>query len=276
VTSGRGGDPELRPVHGGFTNLVGVLRAFGEGRIFGESHGDGPVQVVWLHGWARTSADFAVAGALLAHEGVASVALDLPGFGASPLPARAGGAPMYADLVEPVLGEIGPGPLVLVGHSFGGRVATMVAATYPQRVRALVLTGVPLVHLSGSRRSPWAYRVVRALHSRGAISDAKMESARQKYGSNDYRRATGLLRDILVASVNEDYASALARIGAPVDLVWGADDHVVPLEVARRAREIMVHSPHVELDVLAETGHLLPTERPGELVAHAQQWVSHP
>lgn len=246
-----------------------MLRAYGEGIIFGEAYGDGPVQVVWLHGWARTHADFASCGALLARDGVASVALDLPGFGASPLPLEAGGAALYGELLAPILATMGDGPLVVVGHSFGGRVAVDVAATHPRLVKALVLTGAPLLRLGAARRAPAPYRVIRTLHRRGLIGEARMEAARQKYGSSDYRNAVGLLRDILVISVNESYEDQLARIHAPVDLVWGADDTEVPVDVARRAAELLRASSYVDLDVVADTGHLVPTQRPAVLVAHA-------
>ncbi len=122
----------------------------------------------------------------------------------------------------------------------------------------MVLSGAPLIRLANARRSPWAYRMVRALHRRRLISEARMEAARQKYGSRDYRNATGLLREILVASVNENFEAQLAQVTAPVSLVWGANDHDVPIEVARRISALLVHSPDVELDVLAETGHLVP------------------
>ena len=260
----------------GISNLNDVLRAYGEGNIFGEAYGDGPVQVVWLHGWRRSSADFVAAGTLLARNGVASVALDLPGFGASPLPASAGGADLYAQMVVRALDDISLQPLILVGHSFGGRVATVIAATHSERVRALILTGVPLVRQSSPRRSPRGYRLVRALHRRGLISETRMEAARQKYGSSDYRHASGLLRDILVVSVNESYESELSRVSAPVTLVWGENDHEVPVDVARQAAALLVTSPAVDLDVLADTGHLVPTERPAALAAHAQRLVTGP
>jgi pimeloyl-ACP methyl ester carboxylesterase len=108
------------------------------------------------------------------------------------------------------------------------------------------------------------------------ISDSRIEAARQKYGSSDYRHATGVLRDILVVSVNESYESELAQISAPVDLVWGANDHDVPVDVARRASALLVASAHVDLDVLVDTGHFVPTERPAALSAHAQRMVLAP
>lgn len=252
-----------------------VLRAYGDGRIFGEAYGDGPVRVVWLHGWARSCKDFTSSGDQLANDGISSVALDLPGFGASPLPDAAWRAADYATAVARALSQMGEEPVVVVGHSFGGKVATVLAADYPHLVKALVLTGTPVLRLGdGGRRSPRRFRFLRALHRRGLLSDTRMEAARRKFGSSDYRNASGLLRDILVVSVNESFESELSRVSAPVDLVWGANDLVVPTEVARAVQTLLVRSPHVELDVLAETGHLVPTERPTVLVDHAHHLAS--
>jgi pimeloyl-ACP methyl ester carboxylesterase len=251
-----------------------VLRAYAEGRIYGQTYGDGPVQVVWLHGWGRSSADFAASAASLARGGTSSVALDLPGFGASPLPTSAGGAVEYARLLFPVLDEIGASPLVLVGHSFGGRVASVLSAQHPAQVAGLVLCGAPLVRRESTARSPRTYRVVRALHRRGLISEARMEAARQKYGSSDYRAARGVLRDVLVRSVNENIEDELARIGAPVVLVWGDKDLDVPVDVAQRAKVLMSCSSDVALEVLSDTGHLVPTERPDALATAVQRLVA--
>jgi len=239
-----------------------VLRAYGDGSLFGEPYGEGPVRVIWLHGWARRGQDFAAAANELARRGVASVALDLPGFGASPAPSSPGGARHYAELVTPVFSEIGDGPFVLVGHSFGGTVACVVAADHPELVRSLVLTGAPLLR-SPSSSSPKIYRALRGLHARGVVSDARMETARQKYGSNDYRQATGVMRKVLVISVNESYEDELARLDVPVTLLWGEADREVPLDVATRASALLT-TTHT-LQSLLGIGHLLPSEAPGEL-----------
>jgi len=220
------------------------------------------VRVVWLHGWARRGTDFEVAARTLAAGGVASVALDLPGFGATPAPIEPGGARDYATLVLPALEELASAPLVLVGHSFGGTVATVVAARRPALVRALVLAGSPLLR-SPKGPSPLAYRAVRWGHAHGVLSDDRLERARQKYGSSDYRRAEGVMRDVLVASVNESYEAELTALRTPVELLWGQEDTEVPVEVARRAATMISGE---RLTVLAGVGHLVPTQAPDALV----------
>jgi pimeloyl-ACP methyl ester carboxylesterase len=245
------------------SNVEFVLRAYGDGNIFGEPYGNGPVQVIWLHGWARRGQDFSAAATNLAHRGVASVALDLPGFGASAAPVIAGGARHYAELVMPALKEIGDGPFVFVGHSFGGTVACVVAANHPEMVRSLVLTGAPLLRTPSSRTSPLAYRALRWLHAHGMVSSTRIERARQKYGSRDYRNASGVMRDVLVASVNESYEEEVARLNVPVTLLWGDEDREVPLEVATRASALL--SATHTLHSLSGIGHLVPSEAPDAL-----------
>ena len=237
-----------------------MLKAFAAGRLFGTSFGSAPARVLALHGWRRSSSDFA---AVL--DGLDAVALDLPGFGASAEPPEAWGAAEYAAAVAPVLDEIAPAPVVL-GHSFGGRVAVHLAAAHPGRVGALVLTGVPLVRLPGASRRPpaLAFRVGRALHRRRLLGDDRMERLRQRYGSADYRAAQGVMRGVHVRVVNESYDEQLAAIRVPVELVWGDDDAEVPLAVAEAASHLLADA---RLTSVPGAGHLTPITAPEALRA---------
>jgi pimeloyl-ACP methyl ester carboxylesterase len=77
-----------------------------------------------------------------------------------------------------------------------------------------------------------------------------------------------------VRSVNENIEDELARIGAPVVLVWGDKDLDVPVDVAQRAKLLMSRSSDVALEVLSDTGHLVPTERPDALATAVQRLVA--
>ncbi|MEO7836991.1 MAG: alpha/beta hydrolase [Acidimicrobiales bacterium] len=241
-----------------------MLSAFASGRLFGAVHGSDAPSVLALHGWARTGSDF---DATL--QGLDAVALDLPGFGATPAPPAPWGAAGYAEAVAAILDELAP-PVVVVGHSFGGRVAVHLAAAEPDRVAALVLTGVPLVRVakagSKPRRPAITYRTARELHRRGLLSDARMEALRRRHGSPDYRATSGVMRDVLVRVVNETYEVQLARITCPVELVWGDDDPEVPLAVAEAAAALLTDAA-VTLTVVRGAGHFTPRTAAAELRA---------
>jgi pimeloyl-ACP methyl ester carboxylesterase len=234
-----------------------VLSAFAGGRLFGEHYGSGDPWAVALHGWRRTHADF---DRVL--QGVDAIALDLPGFGATPPPPAPWGSPEYAAAVAEALAA----PAVVLGHSLGGRIAVHLAASRPDLVRALVLTGAPLLPVAGStaRRPAVAFRVGRALHRVGVVSEAGMERLRQRYGSEDYKAAQGVMRGVHVRVVNETYDDALAGVRCPVELVWGDDDSAAPLSVAEALAERL---PDARLTVCPGAGHLTPLTIPDALRA---------
>jgi pimeloyl-ACP methyl ester carboxylesterase len=228
-----------------------VLRAVSDG-LFGEQYGAGRARVLALPGWMRPRADFR-------HvlEGYEALALDLPGFGgASPEPTAPMGAAGYARVVAPAL-SVCADRVVVLGHSFGGRVAVNLAIEQADRVAALVLTGVPrLVEPDHVLAPPTRFRMVRWLHRRGLVSDERMEAWRRRRGSDDYRAATGVMRDVLVIAVNEHYQTLLPQLRCPVELVWGDDDADAPVAVAERAACLI--GSETTLTIVPGAGHLTP------------------
>lgn len=233
-----------------------MLQAFASGRLFGASHGTGTPWVLALHGWRRDHRDF---DATL--DGLDALALDLPGFGATPPPDTAWGAADHAAAVAPVLDEMLT-PVVLLGHSHGGRVAVHLAAQRPDAVRALVLTGVPLIRKQGTGKPALSFRFARALNQRGLLSHARMEALREQHGSEDYRLAKGVMRDVFVRVVNESYEEQLRAVRCPTELVWGDDDTAAPLAVAEEALTLLADAT---LTVVPGAGHLTPTTAPAAL-----------
>ncbi len=234
-----------------------ALKAFCGGRVFGHRVGSGIPRVLALHGWGRSGTD--LLGVL---EGTDAVAVDLPGFGATPPPAAPMGAAGYAAAIAPILDEMAE-RVVVLGHSFGGRVAVALAAAHPERIDRLVLTGVPLLRIGPPRTPPLGYRLVRWAHRRGLLYDARLEQVRRRRGSADYRAVTGVMRDVLVRVVNETYEEELGRLGCQVDLLWGSADTEVPPAVAEAARRLLgAEGVPVTLQVVPGVGHDLHRERP--------------
>ena len=234
-----------------------ALRAYAGGRLFGQRHGSGSPDILALHGWGRSNADF---DSVLA--GMDAIALDLPGFGASPPPPAPMGAYGYADMIIDVLEEFDQPPVV-VAHSFGGRVAIALEAEVPGSFAAMVLTGVPLLRRQGGGKPSLGYRFFRAAHRAGLISNERMEREKRKRGSADYRAATGVMRDVLVTVVNESYEHELTELDLPVALVWGANDADVPLWIPERALQVL--GQRATLEVIDTAGHFVPTTHPEAL-----------
>lgn len=220
------------------------LTALLDGAVLAERTGDDP-RVLALHGWGRTRADW------LPALGAPALAVDLPGFGASPPPPTGWGSRDYAELLAPLLAD---GGWTVAGHSFGGRVAVQLAAGWPDLVERLVLTGVPLLRRATTSQPPLGYRLMRRANRIGLVSDARMEAEKRKRGSADYRNATGVMRDTLVRLVNEDYREQVLATQAPVDMVWGALDTAAPLAMAQEAAGLFGRA---ELVVSESSGHLL-------------------
>jgi pimeloyl-ACP methyl ester carboxylesterase len=150
---------------------------------------------------------------------------------------------------------------VFVGHSMGGRVSLCLAAQRPDLVGGLVLAGVPqLLRAPSAGKPKLAFRVARRLHRWRLLPDARMEALRQRYGSADYRAAQGVMRQVLVRLVGESYEQQLSQIECPVDMVWGELDTAAPVDLARRAVEL-IPARH-SLEVVAGVDHDVHTARP--------------
>ncbi|MCU1623893.1 MAG: hypothetical protein JWL79_2738 [Frankiales bacterium] len=224
-----------------------ALTALLDGAVLAEKTGDDP-RVLALHGWARTRADW------LPALGVPALAADLPGFGASPPPPTGWGSRDYAELLAPLLAE---GGWTVAGHSFGGRIAVHLAAGWPELVDRVVLTGVPLLRSPGTSKPALGYRLMKRANGFGLVSDERMEAEKRKRGSEDYRNATGVMRDTLVKLVNEDYREQVLATKARVEMVWGARDSAAPLAMAQEASELFSNAVLV---VSESSGHLLDPE----------------
>lgn len=207
-----------------------AIQALADGRVLAERFGESPARVVALHGWGRSGSDFV--GILT---GLDAVSIHLPGFGPTATPDEVWGTDDYARLVADAIAPLAP--VVLVGHSFGGRIAVRLAASRPELVSGLVLTGAPLVRLTAPSKPALSFRIVKALNRIGLIPDRLLEARRAQSGSADYNAAPGVMRDILVKTVNENYDADLARITVPTWLVWGEGDTAAPTAAGKVASE---------------------------------------
>ena len=169
--------------------------------------------------------------------------IDFPGFGQSPEPSDIWDVEQYTTLVEKMADKLGIDSPVLVGHSFGGRVAILYASRSPvDKVVLVDAAGLkPRRSLKYYVKVYWfktAKNIVKLVMPR-AKADKIIENMRGKRGSADYNSSTPMMRAILSKIVNEDLTDRLSLIKAPTLLIWGEDDTATPMWMARKIEQLV-------------------------------------
>jgi pimeloyl-ACP methyl ester carboxylesterase len=219
-------------------------------RLFDE--GSGPAVVV-LHGWGgRIESMAPVLSCLTPDHRV--LALDLPGFGESPLPEGVWGTPDYAAFVRDVLEDLGVERAMFVGHSFGAKTSLYLAATHPEFVEKLVLVGSSGLRTPPSMKARFKRMLSKAARFAGRLGPLgrRLRSAvYSRIASKDYQDA-GAMRPIFLRVVNEDLKELLPRVKASTLLVWGTEDDAVPVSHARTMEKSI---PDAGLVLFEGAGH---------------------
>jgi len=236
----------VSPQH--FTQVDGL-------RVQFRVRGKGKEPLLLLHGWGGNSLSYFGASVAL-EERFRVLAPDLPGFGFSEQPPEAWGASEYAHVVAGLLVASGFGTVNVVGHSFGGLVATALATSRPELVKRLVLVASPVVRLPRSGKVSARARAYRAVRMVSNVVPPLRERIRewgiQKFGSEDYRTA-GPMRPTMARILSEDWRSTLAKVSATTLLIYGERDEDVPFAIAEAA---MTELPQgARLIVMPGAGH---------------------
>lgn len=224
--------------------------------------------VLFLHGIGGAAASFR--GQLDAlGETQRALAWDAPGYGESADPASAPGMEGYADLAASVLGGE---PTHVVGVSWGGVIATRLAARHPALVRSLVLAD----STRGSGRTPEGAAAMRArageLASAGAAEFARIRGPRLVSPFAAPSVVDGVVttmarvrlpgyRFAAESMADTDHGALLPRLAVPTLVLVGAEDRVTGVAESRRIANAV---PGARLEILPHAGHAANQERPEE------------
>ena len=225
------------------------------------------------------------------------IAMDLPGFGHSPMPAQPISMALYAELVAGVLDELGVERSVLVGNSMGGLIASELAIAQPQRVERLVLVSSAGI---STQREPTAAMRFTALSGldRGLAAGAGLIAARADAVARHRKlRNTGLalvvrhpsrlepaiaselirgagkpgLLGALESMLADDLRSRLDQILCPTLIVWGERDRMLPVRDSEVFASLI---PDARLVIFEDTGHMAMLERPAAFNALLEDFLA--
>ena len=173
-------------------------------------------------------------------------ALDLPGFGESEVL-----MPLSVDEVSDVVYDfvsiLSIDKPIILGHSYGGRVAISYASKYPISKLVLVSSaGIRQKLKIAKRMKIKLYKVLKKCH------------LKVRMGSKDYLNADNIKKAMLVKAVNKDLQEEMKKITSPTLLIYGKDDNVTPLDMGYKIKDNIKDSFLVELD---NCGHFPYLER---------------
>jgi pimeloyl-ACP methyl ester carboxylesterase len=209
------------------------------------------------------------------------IALDLPGFGHSEMPADGEiSISGYGRVVNALCDELDLGEVVLCGHSMGGFTACETAIQFPERVERVVLVSAAGITTSDIVQQPiLASARLLAMLGERAVARSRRVVVRKRLRRPLYAGfirypdliATDFLFEItqgsgrpafngaLAAILSYDVRDRLPEISVPVLIVWGSEDMLVPRSDAGQFERLIPRSRKVVLD---DTGHSPMMERP--------------
>ncbi|MGN6663974.1 MAG: alpha/beta fold hydrolase [Solirubrobacterales bacterium] len=225
--------------------------------------------------------------------GYRAIALDLPGFGDSPMPSWEITMPNYGRLIHDFCERLGIDRVAaLVGNSMGGFISTEAVIDEPERFDRLVLisaagisfaewegrsldaaarifkAAIPM--LSGERRFYWTRPRGRKLaFGRLFRNPNKLRPELLAEQVRPGLQAPGF-SDALAAIWGYDTRERLPEIEIPTMVVWGLNDQIVPVEGALGYHRLI---PQSRLEIFERTGHLPQLERPARFNPLLEEFI---
>lgn len=240
----------------GLEGLTVRMEVTGEGR-----------PLILMHGWGcdHTTVRSIAATAAMTHT---VYNIDFPGFGGSQEPDEVWGVERYTRLIEELVVKEGLERPVLVGHSFGGRVAILYASRNEvDKVVLVDAAGIKPSRSLGYYLKVYSFKAAKRfwqLVLGKEKAQKRIDAMRARRGSGDYAAASPMMRRILSKVVNEDLTDRLHMIEAPTLLVWGENDTATPMADARKMAKLI---PDAGLVSFPGCGHYSFLDNPGQFRA---------
>ena len=190
--------------------------------------------ILLLHGWGQNIEMMKPVGDNFSDRFRITI-LDFPGFGKSEEPKEPWDIEKYSIMLEKFVKAVNIKKPIVIGHSFGGRVAIRYSARNP--IEKLVLFGSPCIRIT--ENLSLTVKFLKKLKTLPGLNSFG-EYMKKYIGSRDYKAASPIMRQTLVDVVNEDLSKYAREIEEPTLLIWGENDTEAPLNDAKELEKIMI------------------------------------
>jgi pimeloyl-ACP methyl ester carboxylesterase len=279
---------------------------------------DGPVHyidfggegkpLVMVHGLGGSALNWAAVGPELSKQ-YHAVAIDLAGFGQTPLFRRSATLGANANLVHRFAEQVFGDPVILIGNSMGGHIGILEAGDHPASVRALILVDPAVPGLRAIRpqagllgvtaaisipglaeivvdrrvRRLGAERLVQETISMVAADPTRIDPAlmeahvlltreRGNLGRQNSRAFLQATRSLGLRMADPRFWIKVRKVKAPTLVVHGALDRLIPVSAVR---DLVRRRPDWTLEVLEGVGHVPMMETPDLFLRVVNQWMAY-
>ena len=220
--------------------------------------------LVFLHGWGQNIEMMEPIGNSFTNS-YNVLYIDLPGFGKSSEPVYVWSISDYASCINKIIKDLKIANPIIVGHSFGGRIALIYASLY--ETDKLICLASPFC--KEITKLPLKNRIYKRLKNTPGLKWLA-NILKNHVGSTDYKNASEILRGILVTSINLEMTEDIKKIKCPTLLIWGDKDTAVPIKRAYELKELIKDS---NLVVYKGATHYAYLEKRDEVIKEIKSFI---
>lgn len=196
--------------------------------------------VLFLHGWGGSTNSFLYVQKQLSTN-YNTINVDFLGFGKSSQPDVAYDTFLYALSIYELLVKLNVNQVSIVAHSFGGRVAILLASVFNIKVENLIL--ISSAGIKPKRRFMYHVKVKAYKFFKFLVKKKLLKPDILKFfGSKDYKQLNVIMKQTFINVVNQDLKVFLPYIKSNTLIVWGSKDKVTPLHFAKVFHKNILHS----------------------------------
>lgn len=240
------------------------------GTVYYADHRRGDVlPLLLIHGAAGTHLDWSIQLRKLN-----TVVPDLPGHGKSVMTGRTT-IEAYTDDIIALMDALNLSSAAIGGQSMGGGIALMLALSYPERVRGLVLIG------TGARLTVSPTILDRILTEQASVGQMLKtllwgKHTEQRIRDLGYAQFMKTPAEVVygdyLACHQFDVQHRLSEIKAPALIFGATEDQMTPM---KRSETLAEHLPNAELIRVENAGHMMSLEQPTIVVEAVKTWMEN-
>jgi len=242
-----------------------------EGKFNYIEKGEG-TPIIILHGLMGGLSNFNGVADFFSEKGYKIVIPELPLYS---MPLLKTSVSNFAKYIEEFIDFKGYNNVILLGNSLGGHIGLLTTKLYPEKIKALVITGSSGLYESAMgesypKRGDYEYIKKKSQNVFYDPAVATKEIVDDVYETLNDR--SKLVRTLAIAksAIRHNMAKDLPNMETPTCIIWGKQDNVTPPEVAEDFNKLL---PNSELYWIDKCGHAAMMEHPDEFNRLLHHWL---